>query len=110
MLTMVIPVPSGLNNCTKSSQMKVYVMLSRLRLTSPTTRGPSAVSVVTPPVRLSSGIGTGGLVYVYLVAVPVLVWPTTTLIVRVTAAPWADVRVSVKVTWVPHGTLDATRN
>ena len=84
--------------------------MSRLRLTSPTTSGPGTVSVATAPVRLSSGIETGGPVYVYLVAGPVVVWPTTTLIVRVTAAPWADVRVSVKVTCVPHGTLDATRN
>src|SRR5213078_4467342 len=62
-LTSVIPAPSGLNNCTTRSPMKVCVTLVKVRLTSPTTTDPGTVSVAAAPVGfvgLKSGIGTGG--------------------------------------------------
>src|SRR5437773_997612 len=112
-LTSVIPAPSGLNNCTTRSPMKVCVTLVKVRLTSPTTTDPGTVSVAAAPVGfvgLKSGIGTGGPEYAYVVGAPTMAWPTVTVIVRVTVTPSADARVRMKVIAVPHGTLVATRN
>src|SRR5436190_24294812 len=87
-LTSVIPAPSGLNNCTTRSPMKVCVTLVKVRLTSPMTTAPGTVSVAAAPVGfvgLKSGTGAGGPEYAYVLATPAMPWPTRTTRVPCTA-------------------------